>query len=108
MTIGCRSFPTPHTAKRVFELTIDLLDEWEIPYGKVSAVVTDNGSNMVAAFKKFALSISQCDTDDEEDEIVPVESNDREEVNVHYEVTEYMEFETACQSLFAGRYTSVL
>ena len=41
---------SPHTAERVFEV-IEVLAEWEISYSKVPTILTDNGSNMVAAFR---------------------------------------------------------
>ena len=55
LTLACRSFPTPHTAKRVYECINTILREWEIPKAKISAIVTDNGSNMVAAFKRISF-----------------------------------------------------
>ncbi|GAU88400.1 hypothetical protein RvY_01108 [Ramazzottius varieornatus] len=56
MTLACRTFPSPHTAVRLFKLTMEILTEWEIPPYTISAVVTDNGSNMVAALKALVQS----------------------------------------------------
>jgi len=41
----------PHTGQSIKEYVDHCLSEWEIPQHKVLTVITDNGSNMVAAFK---------------------------------------------------------
>jgi hypothetical protein len=43
-------FESPHTGTRVAEFVI--CTKWFIPSSKVFWVLTDDGSNMVAAFKK--------------------------------------------------------
>ena len=48
--LAVRRMASSHTAERVLEVIEEVLAEWEIPYSKVSAILTDNGSNMVAAF----------------------------------------------------------
>ena len=40
-----------HTAEHIREVVEEVTKEWEIPEKKVRVIVTDNGSNMVAAFK---------------------------------------------------------
>ena len=100
MTLACRTFPTPHTAKNVYQLVTDILQEWEIPNGKISAIVTDNGSNMVAAFKY----ISADSVDDDDADGIDVISDEEEFVNVEAEVDEYMDFERNTQMLFASRW----
>ena len=52
VTITVKRMPSPHTADRVSELAKTMLQDWEIPEENVGSVLTDNGSNMVAAFKK--------------------------------------------------------
>ena len=99
LTLACRSFPTPHTAKNVHELIIAILKEWEIPKCKVSAIVTDNGSNMVAAFKEAAADSSY----DEEWDCPEVIWDEQDQADVDTEVTEYMAFEEDCEELFAKR-----
>ena len=96
MTLACRTFPTPHTAKKVYELVTDILREWEIPNCRISAIVTDNGSNMVAAFK--SINLDSLDDDDSDD--TGVISDEEEMVNVGAEVAEYMDFEENCRKLF--------
>lgn len=38
-----------------------MLEEWGIPISKVKVVVTDNGSNMVAAFRTYLAASSEGD-----------------------------------------------
>ena len=61
--------PSPHNVRG---LVIAVLTEWDIPVSKVNVIVTDNGSNMVAAFKKKYTAT--CTTTNEEDD-----SEDEEE-----------------------------
>ncbi|GAV03835.1 hypothetical protein RvY_14210 [Ramazzottius varieornatus] len=105
MTLACRTFPPPHTAARLFKRTMDILAEWDIAPSKISAMVTDNGSNMVAAFKAFVDSngSDSHNESDEDEEGVTVTSDDTEEANVVEEVDEYMQFEEQCDRVFDGR-----
>ena len=52
-TIAVRRLPSPHTAERVEEIVEEVMGEWELSRDKVSAILTDNGSNMVAAFREW-------------------------------------------------------
>ena len=52
LTMAVRRMPSPHTAANVRKLIEKILEEWNIPLSKVFVIVTDNGSNMVAAFKQ--------------------------------------------------------
>ena len=36
-----------------------MLKMWEIPPGKVSAILTDNGSNMIAAYRNIRVRIDE-------------------------------------------------
>lgn len=42
---------TPHIAANIQSVVDKIIEEWDIGPNKVSEVITDNGSNMVAAFK---------------------------------------------------------
>ena len=99
ITLACRTFPTPHTANKVSELVIDILREWEIPNGRISAIVIDNGSNMVAAFKWINLDTG----DDDDSDDIGIISDEEELVNVGAEVAEYMDFGENCRKLFASQ-----
>lgn len=56
VTLAARHFPSPHTASQIADLVQEILAEWNIPQSKIHRVLTDNGSNMVAAFKTQAES----------------------------------------------------
>ena len=58
-TLAVKRFPHPHTAKRVLQLTRDILRDWEIDVTRISRILTDNGSNMVAAFRENSQIIAE-------------------------------------------------
>ena len=63
ITLAFRRFPSPHTGERIAEHTIS---DWDIPMSKIFCIITDYGSNMVAAFKEQSteeLSTSDNDSD---------------------------------------------
>ena len=64
-TIAVRRLPSPHTAERVERVVDEVLTEWQIPQTKISAISTDNGSNMIAAFRDW-LSELQSESDHED------------------------------------------
>jgi len=49
--LGCRSFPLSHTADNISEFMKDTVAEWRLS-DRISAVVTDNASNMKSAIDK--------------------------------------------------------
>lgn len=49
LTLACRVLNDSHTGKHVAALIQDVLDEYSIDLGRISAVTTDRGSNMVNA-----------------------------------------------------------
>ena len=53
VTLAARRFPSPHTAVNVAALVNTVLSEWNITHDVVHRILTDNGSNMVAAFKQY-------------------------------------------------------
>ena len=69
VTLAVRRMPSPHTADHVRELVDAILEEWDIPISKVKVVVTDNGSNMVAAFRTYLAASSEDDGDDLDDDL---------------------------------------
>ena len=82
VTLAVTRFPHPHTGQHVREVVEEVLGEWEIPVSKVTAILTDNGSNML---KAFSTQIVQNEArDDEEDNVldhdeVEVDQGDEEE-----------------------------
>ena len=65
VTLAVR-MPSPHTGENIRELVDIVLDKWEIPLCKVSATLTDNGSNMLAAFRPRVSE--RCNPDDDQEE----------------------------------------
>ena len=65
-TLAVRRMPQQHTGENIRELVESILDEWEIPPSKISATLTDNGSNMIAAFRPQIIE-SDDDVEDESD-----------------------------------------
>ena len=62
-TLAVRIFPQQHTADQVLDVLKAVLCEWSIEESRISKVLTDNGSNMVAAFKDLKSSL--LDVEDE-------------------------------------------
>ena len=57
-----------HTGAYIRSLVDDVLAEWEIDSGKVIASLTDNGSNMVAAFRMRIQDLNDVEEDLEDEE----------------------------------------
>ena len=67
ITLAVRHLPSPHTAE-ISNTVEDILLEWNIPELNIFRILTDNGSNMVVAFKNHLLN--RVDNVHEEDEHV--------------------------------------
>ena len=55
--LAVRRIKHPHTGLAIRQVFDTILGEWVIPTNKVRAVVTDNGSNIVKAFKEHIAQI---------------------------------------------------
>ncbi|GBP86537.1 hypothetical protein EVAR_69057_1 [Eumeta japonica] len=51
--LACRRFKGAHIFDKIVELIIDIHSEYDLRLPKITKTVTDNGSNMVKAFKIF-------------------------------------------------------
>ena len=81
--------PLPHTGEKIREVVDKVLDEWGISPSKVLATLTDNGSNMVAAFRPKLTNSSDDDDIELEDETEPdifTDLVDFEENEIDHEV----------------------
>ena len=85
-----KRFEQPHTGERIAELLQSILDQWDIPHHKVFHSLTDNGSNMVKAFKLLSTD----ETDEESSEVLSENELDSEQ-------------EDACDDLGLGRCRNV-
>ncbi|XP_053549013.1 E3 SUMO-protein ligase ZBED1-like [Bombina bombina] len=66
----------PHTAQSIKSCVDKCLQEWDIPKKKILTVITDNGSNMVAAFKHTTAAAEEPPSFSEEDS--PITESDSE------------------------------
>lgn len=74
ITIVVRRFESSHTAEWVSKLVDEIVSEWKIPCYKVFCILTDNGSNMIAAFKEDIHSQNVNDQEFEDDLAIEVNS----------------------------------
>ena len=57
MVLAVKRILSPHTADNIASCVDECLTEWGISEEKVHRILTDNGSNMVAAFCNDAVLI---------------------------------------------------
>ena len=67
VTLTVHQMPTGDTATNVHQIVKEIFTEWGIPNSEISAVLTDNGSTVVAASKPH---FSAADEDSKEDDVV--------------------------------------
>ena len=115
-TLAVKRFPYPHTAERILQLTRDVLREWEIDIMRLSIILTDNGSNMVAAFREAneimaeeekeevveeeEVSLSSIEDNEESDKEIDEEESDSDDIS--QEITEFYNAESHHDSVFAS------
>ena len=59
VTLAVCNLPSPHTAERISNTVDNILREWNLPRHHIFRILTDNSSNMVAAFKNRLLDHSE-------------------------------------------------
>uniref|UniRef100_A0A1X7VAC6 DUF659 domain-containing protein n=1 Tax=Amphimedon queenslandica TaxID=400682 RepID=A0A1X7VAC6_AMPQE len=64
--LALKRFPSLHIGTRIAELLQNIIDEWKLLKEKLFRVLTDNGSNMVAALK----------TTNNEDDSIEIEADE--------------------------------
>jgi len=68
VTLAVCNLPSPHTGEKIPDTVEDILLDWNLPKHHIFCILTDNGSNMVAAFKNRMLQLlDYADTTNEED-----------------------------------------
>ena len=55
VTLAVKRMPSPHTGEEVLKIVLQIFKDWNIPDHKIGSIITDNGSNMVKAFKIIQL-----------------------------------------------------
>ena len=56
--ITFKYFPAPHTSNAICELMMDVLEQWNIS-GKMLAITSDNGSNVIKGLKLLGKKINE-------------------------------------------------
>lgn len=72
--LAVRHFPNPHTGERIAEVISAVHEEFNLNESKIVSTVTDNGSNIVKAFKDFGVRV----IDDDGEEFEHDDSNEQE------------------------------
>lgn len=102
--------PHPHTGENIRDAIEGVLEEWGIPVSKVRVVVTDNGSNMLKAFRlhfeedEDGDSVYEVEDDDNEKEEVEPEASVQDEEDFEDKETDHdiaFKFYCKCLSCFS-------
>ena len=114
-TLAARQFPSPHTASCIADLVHTILSEWNIPTYKIHRILTDNGSNMVAAIKAQLVAeeredeTDNTDLDDDHTDEIDIDSdpldssNDKEDSRlIHQDLENFEECEDEHNIAFFG------
>ena len=100
VTLAVHQMPPSHTAKNIRAIVDQVLLEWEIPSHKISVILTDNGSNIVAAFRGHFCTSSEDDGESGDEDIdqqgessqiqdegsIELDVSNFEEEEIHHEV----------------------
>ena len=79
ITLAVRKLTSAHTTATVRNTINNILSEWDIDPSNICTIVTNNGSNMLAAFKKTIVKEEESDTEVEEmDESTEVMDEEQE------------------------------
>ena len=106
VTIAVRRFPHPHTAENIKQIVKEVLQDWSIPLPKVKAVLTDNASNMVKAFRQEAELAEGGDSSGEsDDENDALELGGDEEDFETRELNHELAFHSFCKRLSCFAHT---
>ena len=92
VTLAVSRLLSPHTADRILEAFDAINCQWNIPQCKLFRVLTDNGSNMVVAFKDRITSevdIESVGDDDAEQCYIDVDPGNSDESDILDEPIEY-------------------
>ena len=93
VTLVVRQIHHPHTADTVREVIDEVLAEWNIPIGKVRAILTDNASNMIKAFREQLQDIESEESEteegdvDESEDLLESDEVDFEDKELDHEIT---------------------
>ena len=57
VTLAVKCMPGPHTGEEVLKVVSLIFKDWSVPDHKIGSIITDNGSNMIKAFKLLQLQL---------------------------------------------------
>ena len=87
--LAVHQMPPNHTASNVHAIIGEVLSEWEIPLDKISAILTDNGSNMVAAFCSHFHASSDDGDESREGNVDPQGESSKDEGSIERDVSDF-------------------
>ena len=118
VTLAVRQMPSPHTADNILIMVKLVLADWNIPLNKVGNTITDNGSNMIKAFKEEKADYNEAegeqateldkdemeldDDDDDDDDESEKEDKDKFNKTIEDEMEEFDINEDEHQTMFAS------
>ncbi|KYN19763.1 hypothetical protein ALC57_07916, partial [Trachymyrmex cornetzi] len=80
VTLACRRFHSPHTYIRIAELINEINHNFNIDCKKITATITDNGSNFLKAFKEYGVKENSMEiVADVEEEFVAIVTDDHDD-----------------------------
>ena len=81
VALAVRSFPGRHTHDRIVEFVDAVIQQWSINPRAIFTIVTDNGSNFVAAFREVHQELTEAEeTEDVEFAVEELEQNDESQL----------------------------
>ncbi|KYN00540.1 hypothetical protein ALC62_08684 [Cyphomyrmex costatus] len=80
VTLACRRFYSPHTYIRIAELINEINHNFNIDCKKITATITDNGSNFLKAFREYGVKENSMEiVADVEEEFVAIVTKDHDD-----------------------------
>lgn len=60
LLLACQQIQQPHTAIIIGKLYQQIMADWSIPETKIFRIITDNGSNVIKAFRYIFIFVITC------------------------------------------------
>lgn len=109
LTLKVFTVSHPHTSDMIAAKVSDCFEKWGIKTSQVMLVITDNGANMIKAFK--TMFVDRCETgtgtdsDEEDDDEVDNINEDKDYEDARAETTvdgHYLKLKRICASIYAA------
>ena len=103
VTLAVRRITGSHTASNIRDLLDKIISEWGFNHSKISATITDNCSNMVAAIREHLKEHDDTDIGDNESDDEAYDENDGEmDVDVINEEQDFLDCEESHDEEFVS------